>query len=379
LPEVSSCPFVQYYNNEKPLTEASCEYLVDQARSDAYSKLSAALQTDRANFNSTLSEMDFWYEQGAISGLEEARVLIQVQLKSQQLCNKTPTSEESSYEKGLVTGRQHFINTMNNWLATNGHKADYPVLSKPIEVCSANTAVLDPVYDEAVNTISQAIVQSPLCADYQPTNSDDTLRYGQAQSDFTKAFEQGVADEFALAAVKIFKVVPCNVSDPIVVDLNGNGRFDVTPIYSGVNFKITGNRPQAMSWVSGDGFLFFDANKNGIVDNGLELLGTDTKFTSGFAQLSWFDTNKDKVFDSKDSHFNSFYVWNDMNSDGVCDRTEVSTLADVKITSIPLTTKVANKNVNGNLVKATTQATTSGKTSILVGDVDLRSAAYPRL
>jgi hypothetical protein len=379
LPEVSSCPFVEYYNNEKPLSEASCEYLVDQARSDAYSKLASALQTNRANFNSELSELDFWYEQGAISGLEEARVIIQVQLKTEQLCNKTPTSKESSYEKGLVTGRQHFTNTMNNWLATNGHKADYPVMSEPIEVCSANASVLDPVYDDAINTISQAMVQNPLCSDYEPTNTDDTLRYGQAQADFTKAFEQGVDDEFALAAVKIFKVVPCNVSDPIIIDLNGNGQFDVTPIYAGVNFKITGNRPQAMSWVSGDGFLFYDANKNGIADNGLELLGTDTDSKSGFDQLSWFDTNKDKVFDSKDKQFSSFFVWNDMNSNGVCERTEVTTLGSVNITSIPLTTKVTNKNVNGNLVKATTQATTTGKTTMLVGDVDLRSAAYPRL
>ena len=39
---------------------------------------------------------------------------------------------------------------MNNWLTTNGHKADYPV-TEPIEARDANTAVLDPVYDEAAN------------------------------------------------------------------------------------------------------------------------------------------------------------------------------------------------------------------------------------
>ena len=66
------------------LSEASCEYLVDQARSDAYSKLAAALQTERENFNANLSEQDFWYEQGAISGLEKTRVVIQVQMKSKE-------------------------------------------------------------------------------------------------------------------------------------------------------------------------------------------------------------------------------------------------------------------------------------------------------
>ena len=91
LPSVSSCPFVEFYNNTKPLSEASCEYLVDQARSTAYSKLAATLQTERQNFNSTLSEQDFWYEQGAISGLEKTRVVIQVQMKTGGLCNQTPT------------------------------------------------------------------------------------------------------------------------------------------------------------------------------------------------------------------------------------------------------------------------------------------------
>jgi hypothetical protein len=92
LPEVSTCPFVEFYDNEKPLSEASCEYLVDQARSEAYSKLAATLQTERENFNSTMSEQDFWYEQGAVSGLEKSRVVIQVQMKTEGICNQTPTA-----------------------------------------------------------------------------------------------------------------------------------------------------------------------------------------------------------------------------------------------------------------------------------------------
>jgi len=380
LPEVSSCPFVEFYNNTKPLSEASCEYLVDQARSSAYSKLAAALQTERQNFNSELSEQDFWYEQGAISGLEKTRVVIQVQMKTGGLCNQTPTAVESSMEKGLVVGRQHFINTMNNWLTTNGYKADYPVMSDPIEVCDANIALLDPVYDEAVNTISQAVTSTPLCQDFVPTDGDEEFLYAQAKTDFSNAVEQGITDEFSLAAVKIFEVVPCNVSDPIVIDLNGNGKFDVTAIEKGVNFAMTGRRSQAVSWVNGDGFLFFDANQNGLADNGLELLGTDIKSKSGFDQLAWFDTNKDGTFSSADKQFDQFFVWNDVNSNGTCEKTEVFTLSKFNITSIPLTTQTSNTVVNGNLIKTTVRAaTTKENASILMGDVNLRSAAYPRL
>ena len=373
LPEVSSCPFVEFYNNEKPLSEASCEYLVDQARSDAYSKLASTLQTERENFNSTLSEQDFWYEQGAVSGLEKARVVIRVQMKTQGICNQTPTAVESSMEKGLVVGRQHFINSMNNWLTTNGYKADYPVMSDPIEVCDANAALLDPVYDDAVNSISQAVTTNPLCQDYTPTTGDEELLYAQAQTDFSKAIEQGIADEFALAAVKIFEVVPCNVSDPIILDLNGNGVFDITRVERGVNFAMTGNRPAATSWLQGDGFLFNDANGNGVVDNGTEFFGTTGQ--DAFAQLMAFDTNGDRQITSADAGYNKLFVWVDRDYNGISLTTEVFPLSHFNIQTIPLKTAEYQKVVNGSRVKNSVTATTKTGT-MLFGDVDFRAGIY---
>lgn len=75
---------------------------------------------------------------------------------------------------------------MNNWLTTNGYKADYPVMSDPIEVCDANASLLDPVYDDSLNTISQAVTANPLCQDFAPTSGDEELLYAQAQTDFPK-------------------------------------------------------------------------------------------------------------------------------------------------------------------------------------------------
>ena len=375
LPEVSSCPFVEFYNNTKPLSEASCEYLVDQARSDAYSKLAATLETERQNFNATLSEQDFWYEQGAISGLEKTRVVIHVQMKTGGLCNQTPTAVESSMEKGLVVGRQHFINTMNNWLTTNGYKADYPVMSDPIEVCDANASLLDPVYDDSLNTISQAVTANPLCQDFAPTSGDEELLYAQAQTDFSKAIEQGIADEFALAAVKIFEVVPCNVSDPIIVDVNQNGVFDITSINGGVNFAMTGNRSSATSWVSGDGFLFNDANRNGVADDGTEMFGTSG--APAFTELAVFDTNGDRAITSMDDGFRKLLVWVDYNMDGVSTTTEVFPLSHFNINRIPLKTTEYQKVVNGSRVKQTVTTTTTNGKTMLFGDVDFRAGVYP--
>ena len=380
LPETSSCPFVEYYNNEKPLSESSCEYLVDQARSEAYSKLAYTLQTSRENFDSDNSELDFWFEQGAISGLEEGRVLVRIDIKAKQLCNQTPTAMESSMEKGFVVGRQHFINTMNNWLTTNGHKADYPVMSEPIEVCSADESLLMPVYDEAINSISQAIESNPLCQDYVPISTDEELMYAQAKTDFAQSLEEGIADEFSLAAVKIFKTVPCNVSDPLVVDVNRNGKFDITEVQKGVNFSFTGTRSQATSWVTeGDGFLFVDNNANGIVDNGSELFGTDTEFDGGFAHLAKYDTDKNGIVDFKDQVFSKLGVWVDMNQDGVSTKNEIMDLATVGIMTIDVGAQNYEKNVNGSLIKKVSYVTLKEANRVLIGDVNLRTGVWDRL
>ena len=381
LPEISDCPYVEFYNNQAVATGYACEYLVDKARSDAYSKLYGALLANRENYDPDMSEQDFWFEQGAISGLEEARVLVRVDLKSKQICNKTPSPVKSSEEKGMVVGRQHFINTMNNWLTTNGYAADYPVMSEPIEVCQASESMLDPVFNEAMNTISQAMTQDPLCDDYVPVDSDDEIMFAQAQTDYSNALQIGVQDEFALAAVKIFKVVPCNVSDPIVIDLNNNGRFDITTVERGVNFSMFGKRKVATSWLNGDGFLFFDRNQNGIADNGTEFFGTSSEYKGGFAHLKTMDTNGDGVVSVKDKAFHNLFVWSDINYDGTCTTEEVTPIMETSITSIPLKVNQYQKvsTVNGNRVKSTVKVTTGKNKVILFGDVDLRSGLYPKL
>ena len=382
LPEVSDCPYVEFYNNQAVMTGYACEYLVDKARSDAYSKLYGTLKASRENYNPDLSEQDFWFEQGAVSGLEEARVLVRVDLKAKQLCNVNPSPVKSSQEKGQVVGRQHFINSMNNWLTTNGYTADYPIMSDPIEVCQANESLLDPVFNEAMNTISQAMEQNPLCDDYVPTNGDDELMFAQAQTDYSNALQEGIADEFALAAVKIFKVGPCNVSDPIIIDLNNNGRFDVTSVENGVNFSMFGKRTTAVSWLSGDGFLFVDKNSNGIADDGTEFFGTSSKFSGGFAHLAIMDTNKDGVVSVKDKGFGNLYVWADTNYDGKCTTEEVTPLTETRVTSIPLDANQYQKvstRVNGSRVKSSVRVSTGDNRVILFGDVDLRSGIYPKL
>ena len=100
LPEVSDCPYVEFYNNQAVMTGFACEYLVDKARSEAYSKLYGTLKANREGYDPDLSELDFWFEQGAVSGLEEARVMVRVDLKAKQICNVNPSPVKSSESPG---------------------------------------------------------------------------------------------------------------------------------------------------------------------------------------------------------------------------------------------------------------------------------------
>ena len=142
-----------------------------------------------------------------------------------------------------------------------------------------------------------------------------------------------------------------------------------------------GKRKTATSWLNGDGFLFYDRNKNGIADDGTEFFGTSSEYNSGFAHLSTIDTNQDGVISVDDKTFHNLYVWTDVNYDGVSTTEEVTPIVETKITSIPLSVQQYKRvsNVNGNRIKSTVRVSTGDNRVILFGDVDLRTGMYPKL
>ena len=92
----SSCPFVEFYNdgdNYEP-TGITCEYMVDLAKVEAYSELIQklsfyALPSDIPA--ELIDEARGWYEEGAISGLEQQRILVRSDLRAKGTCYKEPT------------------------------------------------------------------------------------------------------------------------------------------------------------------------------------------------------------------------------------------------------------------------------------------------
>jgi Ca2+-binding RTX toxin-like protein len=138
-------------------------------------------------------------------------------------------------------------------------------------------------------------------------------------------------------------------NDPLVLDLNGDGKISLTNIENGVQFDyLRDGFAERNAWVKPqDGMLVLDKNKNGKIEGHSEMVASphplsilqeddekrlDTE--NGFAYLGRLDGNNDGVIDSKDAVFKTLQVWKDRNQDGISQKNELKTLSQLKIASI---------------------------------------------
>lgn len=140
--------------------------------------------------------------------------------------------------------------------------------------------------------------------------------------------------------------------DPLVLDLNRNGLFDVTTPQDGHEFDATGTGRivQAATVTAGDGFLVLDRNHNGQIDDGRELFGDQHGAADGFAELARFDANHDKRIDALDPIFGELGIFEDRDRNGRSDPGELRRLAELHITRIGLERRPAHESANGNPV-----------------------------
>ena len=381
-----SCPFVKHYDNGFQPSGFACDYLADLAKVEVYAELAEILDDqplpNEISESEWAEEADFWYEQGAISGIEKQRVLVRTDLHTQLVCNVSPTPYESSYDKGLIVGGQAMVNAFNTWLASNGHVADYPTMSQPIQVCNMNESMLDPAHQAAVQNVPLTHTEHPLCDDYDPPTQQQAVEYAQADISYTQGIIAGVHAEHAVAAVRIFHVVPCNVGDPLVVDLDGDG-LELTPVHQGVNFDFYGvGQAQAVAWVGpDDALLVQDRNGNGAIDDGYELFGNiDQAHADGFAHLATLDANGDGMVSADDPAFAELLLWQDRDTDGVSTPEELRPLTELGILAIPVKGAALSMRSGGTRIPVAAEALTARGT-MLVGDAMFTTAPFssPRL
>src|SRR5690606_5782393 len=125
----------------------------------------------------------------------------------------------------------------------------------------------------ALDGIDADTANDPLCGSFNPSNPDEVNRLAEAEDRYAEGMRRGIDAEHSLAEEKIFRIVPCNVGDPIVLDIAGDG-VNVLPVSrSEVDFDLFDlDDPVRTAWIQGDdALLALDKDANGTIDNGREL------------------------------------------------------------------------------------------------------------
>ena len=166
--------------------------------------------------------------------------------------------------------------------------------------------------------------------------------------------------------------------DPLTLDLDGDGIKNAT------------------GWIKpDDGFLVFDRNGNGTIDDGTELFGDSTpildaagnqirKAEDGFDALAQEDTNGDGIVNASDARWSELRIWQDTNQDAISDPGELKTMDEAGIAGIIVaktenSQPLANGNLIadlGNFIRADGSAGGIGAVTAQMGDIDLAENTF---
>jgi hypothetical protein len=124
-------------------------------------------------------------------------------------------------------------------------------------------------------------------------------------------------------------------ADPIVLDVDGDGT-NLRETGDGVVFDLTGaGEPVRTAFVTGDdALLFYDANMNGLLDGGAELVGNRVEGLSGFEELAAMDENGDGRVSAADAAWELLRLFQDRDGNGLVSPLEVSLLEELGISEL---------------------------------------------
>lgn len=172
-------------------------------------------------------------------------------------------------------------------------------------------------------------------------------------------------------------------TSPVILDLGGNG-FHLAGSENGVFFDIDGDHvKERIGWTrpnADDAFLVLDRNRNGQVDDGLELFGNAasqpaSSSPNGFQALAMFDQpvlggNGDGKLTVADLVFSELRFWLDANQDGVSAPAELSSVDAWGVVEIDLGYKESRRrDAEGNEFRYRAHVTFADGTKSFAYDV----------
>ena len=171
------------------------------------------------------------------------------------------------------------------------------------------------------------------------------------------------------------------IYDPLTLDLDGDGIEAIASNgHKGALFDHDKDGIRtATGWVGkDDGFLVYDRNGDGVVNDGSELFGDNTllkngeRATNGYQALADLDDNGDGKVDAADSAFAKLRVWRDLNQDGISQEGELLTLNEAKVKALNLANQSSNRDLgNGNSLAEEGTYTDSDGNEKQMGDLNL--------
>jgi len=100
--------------------------------------------------------------------------------------------------------------------------------------------------------------------------------------------------------------IGAKMQDPLVINYDGKGvAFGEDSLE--LDITMDGTPEQFKNLAEGSGFLAFDKNQNGLIDDGTELFGPLTG--SGFGELAAYDQDNNGWIDESDDVFTSLKLW----------------------------------------------------------------------
>lgn len=122
--------------------------------------------------------------------------------------------------------------------------------------------------------------------------------------DFTLSLRQSQSRSYEYS--ESLRIEERPMTDPLVINF-GSATAQLTDTLFEFDMDGDGETGQFASLGSGSGYLVFDRNGNGEVDDGTELFGPQSG--SGFGELAKFDDDGNQWVDANDEVFSSLSIW----------------------------------------------------------------------